>query len=159
MLERQLGDVIHPYICHLALGREGYKEAVRAFSIHNSSHIAESYWIKALKWSNELVSQINNIVRYAKDVIKQKLLLINLSQIELELLDFLWQQPIISQNTIVTHIGLSANNARVLIEKLQRLGILQMRKLRSPVNSIVYDSPEIILAHSQVEHVIFNYKK
>lgn len=156
MLEQQLGVFIHPYIYQLVVDKQGYRQAVRAFSLNNSTLIAEDYWIKALKWGQAQIKNIEEIVECTQQFLNKKIQLVSLSNVELQLLDILWQQPIVCHKTIVHQMNLSSAQAASLINNFQQLGLLHARRLRSPQHSSVYDVPEIVLAHSQIEHVLFN---
>jgi hypothetical protein len=156
LLEKAYGDRVPLLIYRLSPScpPNAHIEAQELLNVGDPKGYSHSFWFDALSWADKLQVKIVEILSEARKIIYGKIGLGMLSASSAKLLDYLWCQPVVCQQGLLTLFDMDLSKVRVAINELIGFGILETRKLREPENAVIYDCPIIFTAYAAMDDAI-----
>jgi hypothetical protein len=136
--------------------QNNYIEALELLNVGDHNGIAHPFWTNALAWGTKLQLDLTIILSAVNKRIISKIAMRNLSGAARQLIDHLWAQPIVCEQGLLSLMDNNLLTVRTAIKELVELGLLEMRRLREPQNTTIYDCPLIFSAYTAIDDLIFS---
>lgn len=155
-LEKTFGSYIHPCIQRMLIKDDSYIDAVQSTLDEESEHgVFHPFWHDSFSSSGNIITEINKILNAASKLMSSRLLLHTLSLNTQKLLNYLWEQPIVSEKGLQSKFGWNMYVSHAAISELLNLNILEKRLLSRQSGIVIYDSPLVFDTWKQIEAAIF----
>ena len=155
-LEQKYGDIIHPSLYRLHKQADTYIDAIQStLRAENFTAPVHDYWQESLSWGDRLKRRMFQILASGQAKLNGRLSMRVLSANGKQLLDYLWQQPIVCEAGLYKHFGWDFFSAQKAIQELININILEARRLRQPQGAIIYDCPLMFAIWQQLDDAIF----
>ncbi len=114
-----------------------------------------AFWNEAFGYSEKIKQECNFILTKSLEEFNKKFSSLDLSSnISQELLNYLWNQPIVTENYLVKVFKLQKKELSNLITVFVKEGVIVPRKVRYPFGTVIYDSPFIFGVWAKLDQLI-----
>ena len=145
---------ISPFLFRVAHLHQGYLDTPNAIMEGQWEKVFD-FWERALSWSTEMSSILNQLQGLASAKITGKLALRRVSREAMELIEHLYAQPIITLDYLCEALNWEPSKGNAVTQELIDFGILNKHRLREPQNAIIYDCQDVLDAWQKMDEAIF----
>lgn len=155
ILERQHGDVVNPILYRLHTSNSAYINALNSnLTLDNLTPPLHPFWQESFTWSELTQGKIYAEVEKGKLQLDKLLCMKVLSKQATILKNYLWTQPIVCEYGLFKKFGWDINSSKQVINELVKNNILEIRYLRQPKRTVIYDCPIIFKTWKKIDDLI-----
>lgn len=143
------GFRMHPSLFRFQCPPEIYFSSVKNSSEQNFKHHQETFFIEAKKWEDVTSPRAIQLCKSTLDKIHSKLGLFNLNKEEKELLDALWEKPVVSEKNMEI-------KTKKAVIRLMDLNILKAQQLSFSKHTI-FVCDEILDCWDSLDNLLMKY--
>lgn len=155
LFESHLPKSISPYLYRLTKqGRESYSRYQADQSSECHTVLTSDFWQEAFSWQAQTQVEIDDMISHTQTVINNKLALRHLLPLEKDILQLLWQQPLISPFYVKQQLNCSPQQVMTSLKTLSHLNVIRPFKLQGQQKATPKNLLFICEATSDVWHNI-----
>lgn len=134
------------------ISRSGYQ----AFGIASHEGVMHQYWQSAIAWTNTATTLAHQLINEYQEKLHTKLGIFQVSKIDLQVINCLWDNPITTVQYLQTKLNLSLREVTFSLQNLCRLNIVLPKKLKYLPSQAVFTCPIIFECFDRLEQLIVN---
>jgi len=151
-------DIVHLDLYRLGVDQTQFINAIHGASKKNSRAQSNAYWDRAIDWCKNFSSEMESEELEKRNIISSKLLFQSLSDVEEEIVNTLWNQPIVTLSSLAMTLNSNFMLVNEGIKKLLKRKVLKILDPNIAEKQPLFICEEIMDFQKKLETKIFQNK-
>ncbi|WP_281556236.1 Fic family protein [Thalassomonas sp. RHCl1] len=152
-------DAIPPVFFRYLSSRDCYLHSANTLGLNDLSQPEHSFWQQAYLLGGAIEEEVCSLVEKVQSSLVSATALTGINADSQALLNYLWQQPLVTEKVISAKLNMTTASATSAIKQLINCRVLIPRQISSISTEVVFECHAVMKLYQAIESKLFKVKK